>query len=479
MTNRLLLAAAVLLLVSPLRAQELVRRNVSWTFEGQNDPIVQITNEGEQSKALALRLLIDDSTYRHRPDLEVPSGENRFVRIRDILDRLLERYPELKGKDSGLLQIEFEGTDEEVKTRLVNLNPKGGITSEKDPDRIVSPVVRSVEPKAGSPAGGTVVTIVGEHFNDSTAVKFGGVPAMRNRQSEEVLIAIAPPHAAGSVDIEVANGKKSARLDRVFRYEWESPVITRVDPDNGPTKGGTKLTIEGRNFQPGTAVKWNGAPVSARFQSQESLTIVAPPGKSGSITLEILNPDGKNFMLPEAFTYKGLPQLLSVSPQSGSPEGGYTITVNGSNFEPGVGILFGSRYGQTTFINANTLAATVPSGESGYIDISVSTSDGETATLSRAFLYNEPPKILSVTVHPNPIVRNTTATITVEALDPELGSLEFAYRIVEGSAGGTISGQGNHAVYTSPNTTGAALIQVIVYDQHRAKTQSTAQIRVE
>ena len=76
------------------------------------------------------------------------------------------------------------------------MNPKAGVTSEKDQEIVRAPVITSVDPGQEAPAGGTSVRISGENFTESTSVKFGGVPAMRSLQSSEVLIAVAPAHAA-------------------------------------------------------------------------------------------------------------------------------------------------------------------------------------------------------------------------------------------------------------------------------------------
>lgn len=155
------------------------------------------------------------------------------------------------------------------------------------------------------------------------------------------------------------------------------------------------------------------------------------------------------------------------------------ITVSGDHFEAGCSVLFGSLYGQTTFISPNSLAAVVPAGESGTVDITVSNQAGEKDTLADGFLYNDPPQINSVTAEPNPIVRNTTTRITVEASDPEAEALDYEYRVAQGPPGSAVTGQGKHAIYQSPNTIGTAIIQVIVYDPHRAKAQNTIEIQVE
>ena len=477
--SRRVQALVVMLLLVAVHAGALdqIRRNLAWTLESSNDPILQLTNEGEVGRTLTIRLLIGDSSYRYRADFEVPSGENRFLRIREILDQLMQRYPELRKIVTGLLQIEYDGEDREIKSRIVNLNPRTGLVSEQGGESAPAPVIRSVEPDSGNPAGGTVVRILGDHFNDSTAVKFGGVPAMRNFQSREVLVAVAPAHTAGVVDVEVSNGRRSTRLDHAFRYESEGPVVLKVDPDQGPARGGVRILIQGRNFQPGVALRWDGKIIESRYLGVEQLSTVAPPGKGGPISLEVINPDGRSYLFPDAFKYKGLPHLLSISPQAGGTAGGYTVTVSGNDFESGAGILFGGHYGTTTFINSGALAAVVPQGESGYVDVTVSNPDGEVSTLPQGFLYNDPPRIRSVTADPSLIVQQTSCTIKVDADDPEIGPLEYEYRIASGS--GTIIGQGSHAQFNSVNVSGKVIVEVAVYDLYHARATGTVEIEVQ
>ena len=273
----------ILLVSMNLNGAEIIRRNISWTLESGNDPFVQITNESDQPKILTFRILVNENSYRWRSDYEVPPGENRFVRVRDVLAQLSTKYSEVKTFSSGLVQLEYEGTEREVTTRSVNLNPKAGVTSEKDQEIVRAPVISSVDPGSASPAGGTPVRISGENFTESTSVKFGGVPAMRSLQSSEVIIAVAPAHSAATVDIEVSNGKRSSKLANAFRYEVEGPVITRVDPDRAPAKGGQRITLEGRNFQKGSVIKFDGREITSRFTDSGSISLVVPPGRSGSV----------------------------------------------------------------------------------------------------------------------------------------------------------------------------------------------------
>lgn len=459
-----------------LFGQEKNQRNFSWTFENNNDPILQVTNSSGEMMRVEVRLLFQDESYRYPEDLEVPSGESRFLRIREAVERLGRRYSDLREAGAGNIQIQFVGDPGQIESTMVNLNPKMGVTGEKGGGQR-APVIRSIEPKTGSPAGGTIVTIAGENFTEATVVKFDGIPAMRTLQSNETLIAIAPPHTSGSIDIEVSNGRNRAGLRNAFTYEAEGPVILRLDPDTAAPSGGGTIRIRGRNFRATTRVIWDRRALAARYVSPEELLVTAPPGPRGPITVEVLNPDGSRFSLEDGFVYAGGPRVLSVQPEMGGVEGGYTVTVAGENFDPGCSVLFNGQYGDTTFINPRALAAVVPPGDSGIVDISVSTEDGETDTLQGAFIYNEPPIITSMSAYPNPIVRNTTTTITVEADDPEAAALDYEYRVMQGP--GSITGQGRTAVFSSPNVTGIAVIQVTVYDQHRAKTQQNLEIYVE
>ena len=115
-----------------------------------------------------------------------------------------------------------------------------------------------------------------------------------------------------------------------------------------------------------------------------------------------------------------------------------------------------------------------------YVDITVSNPDGEvTVLIQEAFLYNEPPKIRSVVATPNPIVRMTQSVIVVDAGDPEVGPLQYEFRVAQGPDGGYVIPQGNEAIYNSPNNLGVAIIQVTVYDEHNARDQGTVEIRVQ
>ena len=76
---------------------------------------------------------------------------------------------------------------------------QGGVDTEK-------PTVGSLGPAEGPAAGGTDVEISGSDFEGVTAVTFGGVAATSFEVVDETtILAVAPAHAAGAVDVVVTD----------------------------------------------------------------------------------------------------------------------------------------------------------------------------------------------------------------------------------------------------------------------------------
>ena len=83
------------------------------------------------------------------------------------------------------------------------------------------PTVTFVNVQSGPVAGGDSVIIGGEHLTGATAVSFGGTPATSFQVGDENHIyAVAPSHAAGSVDVRVTtpNGASVQSSSDVYTY---------------------------------------------------------------------------------------------------------------------------------------------------------------------------------------------------------------------------------------------------------------------
>lgn len=129
-----------------------------------------------------------------------------------------------------------------------------------------------------------------------------------------------------SQTVTVARGITAA-INGAYLPPAGHPVITAVYPKTGPIEGGTEVTIEGINFQPGTAVLFGGVPaVTCTIASASQVLAVTPPRTSyGTVSLSLssgghtatqangfsyLNPLGSNIDLVGHFG--GLVQAVDV-----------------------------------------------------------------------------------------------------------------------------------------------------------------------
>jgi len=94
-------------------------------------------------------------------------------------------------------------------------------------------------------------------------------------------------------------------------------LISAVYPRSGPTGGGTRLRILGRNFQPGSTVRLGGLEVMAlKFKSAGELTGLTPPLAGGTYSVEVVQPNGEIALVSQGFTYLQLTQFKPMTPTS-------------------------------------------------------------------------------------------------------------------------------------------------------------------
>jgi len=104
------------------------------------------------------------------------------------------------------------------------------------------------------------------------------------------------------------------------------------------------------------------------------------------------------------------PTISSVNPTGGSTAGGTSVTVIGTNFVSGCGVLFGTVPAASTVVNGpTTITATTAPHASGVVDVTVNCASG-TATLPNAFTFQPPPAITNV--QPSPAAPLVQVTIT-------------------------------------------------------------------
>ncbi|MFL6213184.1 MAG: PKD domain-containing protein [Blastocatellia bacterium] len=86
------------------------------------------------------------------------------------------------------------------------------------------------------------------------------------------------------------------------------PTVTIVSPNNGPTNGGTAITLSGSNFASGATVTIGGTPATTVVvTSPTTLTAMTPAHTAGTTNVVVTNPDNQNATLASAFTFNSAP----------------------------------------------------------------------------------------------------------------------------------------------------------------------------
>ncbi len=276
-----------------------------------------------------------------------------------------------------------------------------------------APSIRSLRPAEGAAAGGNRVLIEGEGFRDVRSVKFGAMAATFNVTHPQYIEATAPA-GAGQVDVTVETGT-GVSVGKPYTY-FAHPVINGIAPAAGAPEGGAEVTIYGYNIGGATAVKFGTTDAASfRVVSANEIVAVAPPG-TGVTYVWVVTPEGpadvRWGLETVEFTYKAVPVVTSLTPNTGPLTGGSTVYVEGRNFENTLWVQFGSVNTHTfSVVNSNRIAVLLPPG-SGMVDVQVVTPEGMSqSSAASKFTYNSLPAVSSITPARGPVGGGSTITI--------------------------------------------------------------------
>jgi hypothetical protein len=282
---------------------------------------------------------------------------------------------------------------------------------------VAPPSVSSVSPASGSKVGGTNVTINGASFQSGATVTFGGTAATNVAfVSATKLTATTPATGtAGAVNVVVTNpDAQTGSCTGCYTY-LDAPTVTSVNPNNGPTVGGTNITITGTNFAAGlTTVTVGGtSATNVSVTSSTQVTATTPAGASGPASV-VVTVD-RQTSNAATFTYVvAAPTASSVSPASGSKLGGTSVTISGANFQSGATVSFGGTAATSVaFVSATQLTAATPAATSpGAVNIVVTNPDTQSGSCAGCYTYLDAPTVTSVNPNNGPTAGGTSITIT-------------------------------------------------------------------
>lgn len=127
-----------------------------------------------------------------------------------------------------------------------------------------------------------------------------------------------------------------------------------------------------------------------RYSATLQGSLVTAPGLEYYLTAE----DGINTVFagrpenPYVVAVVDQPFVTGVTPGSGPAAGGDTVTVSGSNFQPGASLTFGGApAGDVTFINSGQITGTTPAHFPAAVDVTVTNPDSQSGTLLGGYTY--------------------------------------------------------------------------------------------
>jgi len=108
----------------------------------------------------------------------------------------------------------------------------------------------AVSPASAKRTGGDTITITGTGFYGTPIVTLGGTAATSvTVVNPTTITATTPAHAVGPVDVTVTNqDSQFSTLTNGFTFTELPPTVGSIAPTNGPSAGGTNVTITGTNF---------------------------------------------------------------------------------------------------------------------------------------------------------------------------------------------------------------------------------------
>ncbi len=201
-----------------------------------------------------------------------------------------------------------------------------------------APTVTKVTPNAGATGGGDFVTILGTNFGSNATVTIGG--NLVTAQNEGVVDAntieiLTPAHATGTVNVVVTNADgKSGTLTGGYKYgSSATPEIDSLSVNEGPTAGGTYVTIYGASFGSPPVVKFGTATATIKTITDSFVGVLTPAHAAGAVQVELTNPDSQVAIATTQFTF--VAPVADAGADGGNAEDGGSGSDGGGGFSDG------------------------------------------------------------------------------------------------------------------------------------------------
>jgi hypothetical protein len=246
--------------------------------------------------------------------------------------------------------------------------------------------IADIEPGIGPEAGGNTVTITGTCFSGATGVTFGGVPATVTSVTDTQITAVVPA-GTGVVDVVVVGAGECGTATETDGYEYvPAPVITDLDPAEGPETGGTVVTITGDGLTGTTGVTFDGIEgTGLEVVDDDTIRVTTPAHAPGVAAVTVEHPGGN--VDAGDFAFLNVPSIASLTPPTGPEDGGTVVTLTGEGFSGATGVTFDGAAGTTFTVDSDTqITVTSPAHTPATVPVVVTHPDGNSAPLDFTYV---------------------------------------------------------------------------------------------
>jgi hypothetical protein len=276
-----------------------------------------------------------------------------------------------------------------------------------------NPTVVFVSPDEGSPNGGDLVTVTGTNFRAGARVVIGnriyvdGAVGGCTVVDASTITLTTNVTIGGLHDVVVIDASGvEGRMAGAFTVS-ATPSIATTFPTVGSSMGGTVVILTGANFVAGALVTIDDVvQANVTLDSPAQMTIVTGPGiVGGPYVVEVMNPGGASATTAFSYVDSPDPVLTHVTPDSGQPAGGETVTLMGAGFSAETRVVFGAHAksgvggvpaASVQVVDASTLRVVTPASSSMSETVLVRhATTGQASILASGFQFEQEPHIPS------------------------------------------------------------------------------------
>ncbi|MFB7779511.1 IPT/TIG domain-containing protein [Streptomyces bauhiniae] len=196
------------------------------------------------------------------------------------------------------------------------------------------------------------------------------------------------------------------------------PTLSTANPAQGPTTGGTAVTLTGSGLTGATAVRFGSTAASYTVNSAAQITAVSPAGGVGPVAVTVVSPTGTSNAVTFTYVAAAVPVVTAVTPDSGPTSGGTSVIITGTGFTSASAVRFGSTSAMSFTVNSATqITAVTPAGSPGGVPVTVTTAGGTSAVSPDAYFFYAAPAVLSAAdPGQGPVAGGTVVTLTGSSL---------------------------------------------------------------